>query len=249
MSLIIVRSKIFSKYPTIISGISTRAGGVSPSPLGLNLSFKVGDAEENVNNNRALFFGGLGIDSARVVYPGQVHGSNVVDPPGAGRVESCDALVTNKTDLFLAVSIADCLPILLFDPVARCVAAVHSGWRGSVAQILHKAVTQLSEWFASRPADLVAFLGPSAGVCCYQVGEEVVHQFPHQFVARNYPGNPHLDLRGFNREILLEAGVPSLAIEVSSHCTICDTQFHSYRRDGAASGRMLAVIGMKSGEV
>jgi len=241
----IVRSELLSHFPVIRSGVSTRRGGVSAPPLDLNLSYNVGDQETNVRQNRERFFGSLTIPTDRLAVPYQVHSAVVRRVEKAGRYEACDALVTNIRGLFLAITVADCLPILLYDPLMHAVAAVHSGWRGSKGRILLNALTILEKEFGSGRNDIVVFIGPGAGGCCYEVGEEVATQFPSECIVRERGRKLRLDLKLFNKNMLLENGIEQRNVEVSPLCTICAPGlFHSYRRDGSRSGRMMGVIGM-----
>jgi YfiH family protein len=211
----------------------------------MNLSFSVGDDPDLVRQNRDRFFGMLQIPQDRLAIPSQVHGATVLTVASPGKYDQCDGLVSSEQDLFLTISVADCLPIFLFDTVAMAVAAVHAGWRGTRLGVLANALKILFESIGSRPENLLAYLGPSAGVCCYEVGEEVAEQFDPAFVTRPPGGKPHLDLKAANRAILMEAGVLRETIEVSAYCTICNPElFHSYRREGAHSGRMRGVLGL-----
>ena len=243
----IIQSKLLSRYPEVRCGVSTRNGGASLPPFGMNLSFNVGDDIDHVNENRRRFFHEFGTNNEHVAFTKQVHGSeiNFVDTPGFN--DSCDALMTSTQGLFLAISVADCIPIFLFDTKLKCIAAVHSGWRGSKLQIIAKAVNEMKGEFNSDPENLIAFIGPSAGVCCYEVGEEVASQFDEQFVVRKAGSKPHIDLKRFNKHLLMKKSVSEQNIEVSEYCTICNPQiFHSYRRDKEKSGRMMGIIGMPS---
>ena len=109
-----------------------------------------------------------------------------------------------------------------------------------------RAVERLSAAYGSRPEHIVAFIGPGAGACCYEVGIEVAANFPGEYCVKGKGANPYLDLKKWNKDLLEKAGVGSAHIEISPSCTICDRRFHSYRRDGSGSGRMLGVIGMSS---
>jgi YfiH family protein len=235
---------IFQAYPEVLCGVSTRGGGVSPGAKGLNLSYSVGDDPANVAENRRRLFSTLGAEMSQLVLPKQVHGNTVREVNSPGSVEACDALVTAVEGLILGVSIADCLPGFLYDPRHRCVAAVHAGWRGSKLRVLEAAARFLVLKHGAHPSELIAYLGPSAGPCCYEVGEEVAREFDPSFLLRG-AGKPRLDLKAFNRQLLLDMGVPASRMEVSDQCTICDQAlFHSYRRDGADSGRMIGIIGL-----
>jgi len=241
----VIQSRLFSVHPSLRFGISTRRGGLSPEPLGMNLSFSVGDDPLFVRQNRDRFFGLLKIPQDRLAVPSQVHGATVRAIMFPGKYDRCDGLVSSERDIFVAVSVADCLPVFLFDPATMTVAAVHAGWRGTRLGILSNALTILFEDAGTGPENLLAYLGPSAGVCCYEVGEDVAEQFDPAFVRRQPGSKPHLDLKAANRAILIGAGLPDPNIEVSEYCTICNSKlFHSYRREGAHSGRMMGVLGL-----
>ncbi len=242
MDPLIIRPRLL-EHPGIISGMSTRRGGVSER-FGMNLSFRVGDDPLDVEENRRQFFGAVGIDTARLAVAEQVHGDSLGVAVHPGNYPGCDALATRSPDVYLTITVADCLPVLLLDRATLSVANVHAGWRGTKSRIVSKTIGILGSEFGVRPADLVAFLGPSAGVCCYEVGEEVAGGFDTAYIRRK--DKPHLDLKAANKDMLLAGGLLENNIEVSPYCTICNpTLFHSYRRDGNLSGRMIAVIGLK----
>ncbi len=137
-ALPVIQSKLFSKFPELKFGMSTRLGGVGDGDFGMNLSFSVGDNEVNVKENRHRFLSSLGIGIEMLAIPRQVHGEVVRAVDGPGMFEQTDALITNSSNVALCVSIADCLPIFIFDPVTLSLAAVHSGWRGVVPEFLQK---------------------------------------------------------------------------------------------------------------
>lgn len=240
----ILHAETFLRYPEVLLAVSTRRGGVSPDPYGMNLSFRVGDAEENVRLNRALFFDTLKISEAELAIPQQVHSGVVKVAYAPGRYEHCDALVTVRRRVFLSVSVADCVPIFLFEPKKKVVAAVHAGWRGTQARIAATTIEVMHREFGCDPTEMIAFIGPSARSCCYEVGKDVATQFEPRFIAEDR-GRLLLDLLACNVSQLLERGVPGSSIEASPHCTICTPDvYHSYRRDGQRSGRMLGVLGL-----
>jgi len=241
----LLHSKTLNAFPGIVCAVSTRHGGVSPHPLGMNLSYNVGDDRSNVDKNRARFFGSLEIDSDRLAIPRQVHSATVRKVEMPGSYDATDGLLTDRKNVWLVVSIADCAPVFLFDGRRNVVAALHAGWRGSAAGIVRKGIDMMKSRFRSDPADLHAFIGPSAGPCCYEVGAEVAQRFDETSVAKRN-GSLFLDLKGENRRQLLENGVPDDQIETSEYCTICSERlFHSYRREKDLSGRMMGVIGLK----
>lgn len=239
----VIRPSVFPG-PAVLAAVSTRNGGVSPAPLGMNLSFRVGDREENVRRNQEIFFGPLGIRVDELAVPGQVHGTTVIRVGAPGSYAECDALITSASRVFLCVSVADCVPILLCDPDVPAVAAVHAGWRGTGGRILESSIRKMKRELGAEPGRLWAYLGPAASWCCYAVGEDVAVQFDPRYVRRD-GGRAFLDLKQANAGQLLGLGVPPEQIEVSPFCTISDLdRFHSFRRDGLRSGRMNAVIGL-----
>jgi len=269
-----------AQIPWLVHGFSTRPGGVSEldGERVLNLSVTDWDKRESVTENRKRFVSALGAADAtrgmELVALKQIH-SDVVCAFDSPPTEACkgDASITGEPGLLLGVQTADCVPILLVDPKNRAVAAVHAGWRGTLARILAKTIGQMQMRFGSKPADLLAAIGPSIGGCCYEVGTEVAIQFTSQFSdAGDYfdelrtgeepnplqwlnmmppghqppPKNVLLDLRKANRAQLIGAGLRDCNIFVSELCTACrrDLLF-SYRKEGAGTGRMLSVIGVR----
>ena len=237
---------MLSSAAGVRAGVSTRSGGVSAEPLGLNLSFRVGDIRERVIENRKLFFEELPVDPRSVAFPLQCHSTIVKSIDAPGEYPECDALITSRTGLALAITIADCVPILLFDQGHHVTAAVHAGWRGSAGRILEKTLALMSDEYDVNPLDILAFIGPSAHSCCYDVGQEVAEQFPAAFRTPGTDGKSFMALPEYNKQQLVDCGVPPGAVEIHPHCTICNNNYHSFRRDGDASGRMLAVIAMHS---
>ena len=264
------------KIPWLVHGFSTRPGGASD--LGgekvLNLGFAEWDSREKVLENRRRFQSALGADDFTLVALQQFH-SDVVHLFDSAPADACrgDASVTNRVGLLLGVQTADCVPILLVDPRRRAIAAVHAGWRGTLARIAVKTIGQMQMQFGAKPADLLAAVGPAIGGCCYEVGTEIAVEFKSQFSAasdwfdelrtgdepnplqwlnRMPPGhqpaasNVLLDLKKATRAQLVDAGLRSENIFVSDLCTACRLQlFFSYRKEGAPSGRLLSVIGIR----
>ena len=192
------------------------------------------------------FADALAPDGVPVVRATQVHGRRVLivrEPPGKGEVSDAgegDVLTTSLPAVALAVQTADCVPILLAGKTA--VAAAHAGWRGTVGNVAGAAVAALGE-LGEEPADIRAWLGPSIGPCCYEVGSEVANQFSSDFLRTGSAGRSFLDLAAANRAELASAGLSSARIQTHPSCTRCGgDQFASYRRDGTASGRMIGLI-------
>jgi YfiH family protein len=276
-SLQILQVPALNKLPWLIHGFSTRPGGVSPldGEEVLNLGFTDWDTRENVLENRRRLQSALGANDLQLISLKQIH-SDVIHLFNVAPHATCkgDASTTNRPGLLLGVQTADCVPILLVDPKNRAVAAIHAGWRGTLARIAVKAIGQMQMHFKSKPADLLAAIGPSIGGCCYEVGTEVAIQFhcqfadapgwfdefrtgdepnPVQWLNRMPPGhqpppkNILLDLKKANRAQLVAAGLRPQVIFVSNLCTACHPGLlFSYRRQGPQSGRLLSVIGLRS---
>lgn len=241
-------------WPWLVHGVFARHGGVSGGHWSsLNMSLSVGDSRENVRANRERAFCAVGRDPDSVTDTWQVHSADVliaatprdlsVDAPKA------DALITDRPALTLFQRFADCVPILLVDPKRRAVGIAHAGWRGTLAGVAAAAVRALSERYGSRPADLLAGLGPSIGPERYEVGPEVVAQTravfngqsEHVLMAR--ADRWHLDLWTANELLLRRAGVGQ--IEVSGLCTASRTdEFFSHRGERGQTGRFGALIAL-----
>jgi polyphenol oxidase len=172
----------------------------------------------------------------------QVHGARVEVAPWQGRPEA-DAAVADAPGLVLGIETADCLPVLIADSRRRLVAAAHAGWRGTAAGVARAAVDALVAK-GSQPEDLVAALGPAIGPCCFEVGPELRESFAAEFFHDGPRGRPHLDLRSVNARQLSEAGLRPERIQSVPDCTYCAADlYHSFRREGAGSGRMISFIG------
>ena len=170
----------------------------------------------------------------------QIHSAACVAAEGReGQLGEGDALLENRPGSVVAVKTADCIPILLVDSVRRAVAAVHAGWRGTVAGIAGRAVEAMQNRFATDPGDLHAAIGPGIGQCCYEVGREVAAQFGES-------GPAHIDLAGHNRRQLIDAGIAAGRIYQAGLCTMClSAEFHSFRRDKQAAGRLYSFVGIR----
>jgi YfiH family protein len=166
----------------------------------------------------------------------------VVEADAPGILGEGDALVSHDTPV--GVKTADCLPILIADPVQKAFAAVHAGWRGTVERVAANAVSTMRELYGSHAADLILALGPGIRACCFEVGPEVAGEFRNLFPERkDLDQRVRVDLEEANMRILEEQGVARAQVDVSGLCTKCGDGFHSYRRDRQESGRMLSYIG------
>lgn len=257
-----IRLGAFPDAAGVAHAFSTRQGGVSGGPYtSLNLGLSVGDDPEAVRENRRRFFAALGVRPEEAVRVRQVHGAEVlvVDEALAGRSGfprllldegyQFDAIVTDMPGLALTISTADCIPILLYDPGRRAIAAVHAGWRSTTRRIAERAVRAMTERFGTDPAGCFAALGPGMRGCCYEVDRPVVEPLARaipswaDFAAPVDEGHWLLDLAGVNARILREAGLRGDRILDTGLCTGCRRDlFFSYRAERPTTGRMMNTI-------
>lgn len=248
-----------------VNGFSTRSGGVSDMPANaLSLAGFNDDRAENILENRRRFL---------KLFPGewtlagcwQVHGADVrivqtaEDAKPAenqlGETIYCDVIVSNAASVLAGVKTADCVPILLGDPVTGAFAAVHAGWRGTLATAVVAGVDRLRDEYGAKAENLRVAIGASAGPCCYEVGPEVIDAFTKRFAngaslfTESRPGHVLVDLLKANQEQLISAGVLKERIHTAPICTMCRTDlFFSYRKEKSLNGkvgRLMAVIGRR----
>lgn len=227
---------------------------------GFDLGWSPGHDPAPVRRRVASVADALGLDGRLVCGCTQVHGSSIAcidefppDDPGVPlrMCGECDALVTNLPGITLLVRVADCVPILLYDPVSRVVAAVHAGWKGTLAGIVSAAVREMMSRYGSRPSDLLAGIGPSIGPCCFEVGEDVAGRFRSGFAGagRCMMMNCRsitIDLPEANRLQLLGSGVLPGNIEVAGLCTSCRSDiFFSHRGEQGKTGRFGLFAGLR----
>jgi YfiH family protein len=248
-----------------VHGFSTRLGGVSEMPVNsLNLAGFNEDAAENILENRRRF---LKLFPGQWAFAGcwQVHGADVrvvqtaadAKPAENQRGETifCDVIVSNANGVLAGVKTADCVPILMGDTRTGAFAAVHAGWRGTLAGAVVVGAERLAKEYDTNPADLRVAIGASAGPCCYEVGSEVIDAFTSKFAGgdklftHTREGHARVDLLKSNRDQLISIGVKPERIHTAPICTMCRTDlFFSYRKEKAIHGkvgRLLAVVGRK----
>ena len=246
-----------------VNGFSTRLGGVSEMPAdALSLAGFNDDAAENILENRRRFL---------KLFPGdwalagcwQVHGAEIrvvhtaaeAKPAENERGDTifCDVIVSDAKGVLAGVKTADCVPILLSDPSAGAFAAVHAGWRGTLATAVVAAVERLAREYEVRPENLRAAIGASAGPCCYEVGTDVIDAFTSKFAdgeklfTQTRSGHATVDLLQANRDQLISTGMNPERIHTAPICTMCRTDlFFSYRKEKSLHGkvgRLMAVVG------
>jgi YfiH family protein len=249
---------LFSETRLVSHGISTRVGGVSTGVwASMNLGFHRGDVESNVTANFRGFTAGLGIPLENTIFSNQTHetylrrvyASDIGKGIGPSDIRETDGLYTNEPGAALVTFYADCVPLLFLDPVKRVIAAVHSGWRGTAAQIGRIAVEALNREFTCDPKDILAGIGPSIGPCCFEVDSPVAAEFLQNPAWVPYVDGPYgerkykVDLWAVNKQILESAGLLPENIDCEPVCTCChEDLFYSHRRDGGKRGSMAAII-------
>ena len=242
-----IKPNIFSPFPEIAAGMSTRHGGVSQaSYASMNLDNRGPDDDALRQENRRIFCNALGFEEQELVRSLQTHETELLNARQGGLFEGYDAIVTHRERLLLAVSVADCAPILIFDRRNRVVAAVHAGWRGTVAGIVSETLQYMGEQYDTRGRDCYAYIGPCIDECSFEVGEEVAEQFDPAYKNWNTAkGKYYVDLKKANAAQLLDFEIPERQIEISPLSTfIHRNDFFSYRAENGVTGRMLAAIGI-----
>jgi YfiH family protein len=238
---------------------STRRGGVSPLPAdALSLGNFRQDERANVVENRRRFLAALDLPDWPLVTARQIHSAEIRnlrdEADASAEATECDALTANIPRTLLGVQTADCLPVLLADERTGAFAAVHAGWRGTLAGILARTIERMQLAYDSRPDDLRLAFGPTAAACCFEVGPEVIAAFGERYSyidelisARQPNGKANLDLNLANERQAIDAGVRCENIYHSGLCTICRPElFFSYRGERGAErpvGRLMGVIG------
>ncbi len=248
-------------FPRIRHFVSSRPGGISEQEFSsLNLGFHVGDSSFDVLQNRRILADALGMGLFSFTFANQCHSANValVDERSKGlgavaresAIPNTDGMITNIPGICLCVLVADCVPILLYDPQKQVIAALHAGWKGALRKIAPAAIEKMIQNYGCRADDILACLGPSNGPCCYEVGEDVARE------ARCALGNPKgvlsdaptkgkfiFDQWQANKLQLIEYGVKESHIEVAGICTQCNASlFYSSRADKGVTGRFAAGI-------
>ncbi|MCS1350634.1 peptidoglycan editing factor PgeF [Mechercharimyces sp. CAU 1602] len=248
--------------PTLVVGVSARRLQIDEDRLCDNYALHVQDDPERVRQNRQQLVDELGFSLSAWTCGNQVHGVHIeqigIGERGRGNklledaLPATDGLFTREQDILLTSFYADCVPLLFYSPDKEIIGVAHAGWKGSVAGIGTKMVNLLNEQGAKHEHLQVA-IGPSIGACCYEVDELVMSPVREQLgsscdtiATATEEGKWRLDLKKFNQELLVRAGVPQKNILCSSYCTSCDEKlFHSHRASGGKAGRIVVWIGKK----
>lgn len=248
-----IKSPLLSSYENLLHGYSTRAGGFSQGTChGNNLAFHVNDDPQNVKKNHLHFSLHLHYPLDKLVRMEQVHGNTIaiIDKEfDFAAVPVCDAVITALKSVPLMVMVADCIPILIYDPRKEVIAAVHAGRAGVFSKILPQTIVKMQEHYESRPEDIVVSFGPAIHQCCYEVGAEIkeeAEKYGYSFALKRTDKGHHLDLLAIARKQLEELSLRSENIEASRYCSACNTDiFYSYRAEKNSCGRFAGIIMLK----
>ncbi|MDF2945061.1 MAG: hypothetical protein K0S01_3919 [Herbinix sp.] len=257
---------VLSEVPFLRHGFSTRLGGVSSdifSTMNLgNESNVYIDEPANIEENYRRIAGSIGFDPKTIVVSKQVHNTNIrcVDEKDCGKglyqprdYDDVDGLITNIPNITLVTKYADCVPLFFVDTKKKAIGLTHSGWRGTVKKIGKITVEELHRHFGSNPEDIIAVIGPSICVDCYEVGDEVANEFKNAFpnsqeeiLTVKDNGKYLCDLWVANRNVLLEAGLRPDNIHISSVCTSCNSDLlFSHRKTEGKRGSLAAFLSIK----
>jgi YfiH family protein len=240
----------------VYHAIFTRHGGVSPKPWeSLNFGASVGDDSLRVVKNRELALVSIGLLPQSVYDVYQIHSTNIVvtDRPlnkNEAHIKA-DAILTDRPFVTLLMRFADCVPILLYDPVKRAIGVVHAGWVGTVDKVIEKAIQEMCRNYGTNPNDLIAAIGPSIGPDHYSIGEDVLSRIQSSFreeadqLVSKCNGNWYFDLWMANKMSLHKVGVEK--IEVAEICTYCNVEdWFSHRGENGRTGRFGVVFGLSN---
>jgi len=246
-------------FPGLVHGVFSRAEGYSKGPfLGLNVGLSTGDDPGIVNRNRALMLTAIGL--TRVLFLNQVHGTDIAviksekdaadaiwKGPGTvpSKIFKADAAVTNLKGIGLAIQVADCQAVVLYDPKKEVIANVHSGWRGSVADILGRCIDAMVTQFGCTPANIRVGISPSLGPCCAQF-INYKQEIPKTLWQYKEKKRPYFDFWQISRDQLGARGVLDENIETMGLCTRCHTDLFYSFRENKTTGRFAAVIALKN---
>lgn len=238
-SLELEKPTVFSS--SVVAGVFLRNTDMFP-PHGFSLLKASILTDREVQQHRDVAASVLRVQASQLQFQNQTHGTDITLVRTAGTPVDSDGMITQSDNVVLCVSIADCAAVLLHDPDNNAVAGLHSGWRGTVGNIVEKGIAAMEANFGSRPSSLRAYVSACASGNRYVVRDDVADLFSYEAKC---PISDHewlLDIRVQIEQQLLDGGVLTDSIEMSDSCTIGDDRYHSYRRDGKASGRMVAFI-------
>jgi polyphenol oxidase len=240
--------EIFSFDDHLLAIESTRNGGSSDGAYAsLNLGAFTNDLKEAVQRNKEILYTDLGINGDQIASSFQCHGNEVLNVVEPGYYEGFDALITNKKNIFLQILVADCTPMLLFDPIHEVIAAIHAGWRGTANAIVQKTLDKMNLHFQTNPSDCFAYVGTCISQAFFEVDEDVAVYFDQEFYVFDKEKNKYfIDLKACNTRALSDAGLIKNHIAISPFCTVKNNNlFFSHRYEKGTTGRFGVIIGMR----
>ncbi|CAA6810594.1 MAG: COG1496: Uncharacterized conserved protein [uncultured Sulfurovum sp.] len=223
------------------------------SPYSFSLALHTNEDQKSIIKNRQYL--SQNFPTKKFIVANQTHSANIAIIQGnqtlgweslETAIANSDALISNQKNIMLTILTADCVPILLFDPIQQVVGAVHAGWKGTQEKILLKTIQKMQKEFNSKPQDILAGIAPSIGKCCYEVDWNVAQHFEKIAHAYSQKNDKYmLDLPHINKKQLLESGLNEQHIEMSKTCTACNVNdYFSYRKENGCSGRFMSMIGL-----
>ncbi len=196
-------------------------------------------------NDRSEFAKILKLDYQKIVIPKQIHSSNVIICAKAGNIIDTDGIITDNKNLVLSIQVADCIPIYLYDTQKQIIGLIHAGWRGVNLGIIENSIDKMRE-LNSESIDIKVLLGSSIRQCCFEVGPEVAELFDKEYQEIGKSDRMQLDLQSIVIDILINKNIQSENIVDIKECTCCSDKYHSFRRDGDKTSRMIAMMGWQS---
>ena len=251
----IYQSNLLNDFSNLTHAFTTKDGGVSKPPYdSLNLAFHVEDDSAAVTKNHDILASKLGYDRRTLVHMKQIH-SDIVhvvgDRDSFNKPPTCDALITDKTNTPLMVMVADCSPILFYDDKNKVIAVAHAGRQGAFKNIVQNVVNTFTNIYNSHTQNISVAIGPSIGVCCYEVGSEIYEEAKKlklDYAIEKRDNNFYLDVSKILMTQLLTSAIKEENIEISKECTCCkNDKYFSYRADGK-TGRFCGVLMMNNSE-
>ncbi len=249
----IVQSTLFNDFYELLHAFSTKEEGFSKYPYtGNNLAFHVDDDPLIVKRNHKAYANFLNYPYHRLVRMDQVHGNKIKvirNDSDLQDIPQCDALITNMRQTPIMVMVADCIPILIYDPHKKAIAAVHAGRAGIFLEIVPKCIKRLEKEYNCKPDDMLIAVGPAIHECCYEVGEDVVSEISEKqygYALKQRDNTYYLDLLAILKAQLKSHGIRETNIDISPLCTSCNNElFYSYRAEKNQCGRFSGLIMLK----
>lgn len=237
------KSEINTAGFTLSSREMVNSKGTIP---GLNVGENTNAPQNEIEENLQFLSNEAGFDREQLVLGNQVHGNNVLITNKPGFFEGYDGFVTDKEELVLGIKVADCAALLFADELNGVIGAAHAGWKGAIAGVVPNTLNAMEELGASAE-NIKVYVSACISAEMFEVGDEVAEQFPESVVDRQSYNKPHVDLKKYLRNELINKAVKSTNIEMDERCTMSDTQFYSYRRERERAGRMLGFIKLNKG--